>query len=123
MAAPRIGTIAGPTDMTASEDRLAGWRQAMVLAGLADDAVEQTTSPRRSGERAAQVLMAPTPRPRRTRGGLRPDGRGRLRVLDRDGRRVPDDIAVVGYDDLGVAERTTPPLTTVRQPVEEMAEA
>ena len=38
------------------------------------------------------------------------------------GRRVPDDIAVVGFDDLGVAERTTPPLTTVRQPVVEMAE-
>jgi DNA-binding LacI/PurR family transcriptional regulator len=35
---------------------------------------------------------------------------------------VPDDVALVGYDDLGVAERTTPPLTTVRQPVEEMAE-
>ena len=47
---------------------------------------------------------------------------GALRVLAEMGRRVPDDIAVVGYDDLGVAERTTPPLTTVRQPVDEMAE-
>ena len=45
-----------------------------------------------------------------------------MRVLAELGRRVPDDIAVVGFDDLGVAERTTPPLTTVRQPVEEMAE-
>ena len=35
---------------------------------------------------------------------------------------MPDDVAVVGYDDLGVAERTTPPLTTVRQPISEMAE-
>jgi DNA-binding LacI/PurR family transcriptional regulator len=47
---------------------------------------------------------------------------GALKVLSALGRRVPDDVAVVGYDDLGVAERTTPPLTTVRQPVEEMAE-
>ena len=47
---------------------------------------------------------------------------GALRVLAELGRRVPDDIAVVGFDDLGVSERTTPPLTTVRQPVEEMAE-
>ena len=47
---------------------------------------------------------------------------GALRVLAALGRRVPDDVAVVGFDDLGVAERTTPPLTTVRQPVEEMAE-
>ncbi len=47
---------------------------------------------------------------------------GALRVLAELGRRVPDDIAVVGFDDLGVAERTSPPLTTVRQPVEQMAE-
>ncbi len=47
---------------------------------------------------------------------------GALKVLSALGRRVPDDVAVVGYDDLGVAERTIPPLTTVRQPVEEMAE-
>jgi DNA-binding LacI/PurR family transcriptional regulator len=47
---------------------------------------------------------------------------GALRVLTESGRRVPDDVAVVGYDDLGVAERTSPPLTTVRQPIVEMAE-
>ena len=47
---------------------------------------------------------------------------GALRVLGAAGRRVPDDVAVVGYDDLGVAERTTPPLSTVRQPISEMAD-
>ena len=47
---------------------------------------------------------------------------GALRVLAELGRRVPDDVAVVGFDDLGVAERTSPPLTTVRQPIDEMAE-
>ena len=47
---------------------------------------------------------------------------GALRVLQAAGRRIPDDVAVVGYDDLGVAERTTPPLTTVRNPIGEMAE-
>ena len=46
---------------------------------------------------------------------------GALRVLAAAGRRVPDDIAVVGFDDLGVAERTSPTLTTVRQPITEMA--
>ena len=47
---------------------------------------------------------------------------GALRVLESLGRRVPDDVAIVGYDDLGVAERTTPALTTIRQPIVEMLE-
>jgi DNA-binding LacI/PurR family transcriptional regulator len=46
---------------------------------------------------------------------------GALRVLREHGRRVPEDVAVVGFDDmLPVAEQTDPPLTTVRQDIEEM---
>jgi DNA-binding LacI/PurR family transcriptional regulator len=48
--------------------------------------------------------------------------RGALQVALARGMSVPDDLAIVGYDDLGVAEATTPPLTTIRQPVHEMAE-
>ncbi|WP_310529628.1 substrate-binding domain-containing protein, partial [Nocardioides sp.] len=118
----RIGTIAGPADMTAAEDRLAGWRQAMTAAGLADDAVERGDFTEIGGQRAAEALLA-----------ARPDldglvvasdlmASGALKVLSALRRRVPDDVAVIGYDDLGVAEWTTPPLTTIRQPVEEMAE-
>ena len=47
---------------------------------------------------------------------------GALRVLAVAGRVVPDDVAVVGYDDVGVPERTSPALTTVRNPIGEMAE-
>ena len=47
---------------------------------------------------------------------------GALRFLSSSGRRVPGDVAVVGYDDLGLAESTDPPLTTVRNPIVEMAE-
>ncbi len=47
---------------------------------------------------------------------------GALRVLKALGRTVPEDVAIVGYDDLGVAERADPPLTTIRNPIREMAE-
>ncbi len=118
----RIGTIAGPADMTAAEDRLAGWRQAMAAAGLPADAVEHGDFTERSGEAAARALMERHP----DLDGLVVASDlmavGALRVLAELGRRNPDDIAVVGYDDLGVAERATPPLTTVRQPVDDMAE-
>ncbi|MFI1394733.1 LacI family DNA-binding transcriptional regulator [Streptomyces sp. NPDC020681] len=47
---------------------------------------------------------------------------GALRALRAAGRRVPDDIAVVGFDDIPMAEHTEPPLTTVRQPMRGMGE-
>ena len=117
----RIGTIAGPADMTAAVDRLAGWHEAMAEAGLRADAVAHGAFTEDSGESAARALMERHP----DLDGLVVASDlmavGAMRVLAALGRRVPDDVAVVGFDDLGVAERTSPPLTTVRQPVEEMA--
>jgi DNA-binding LacI/PurR family transcriptional regulator len=48
---------------------------------------------------------------------------GVCQLLRERGRQVPDDVAVVGFDDSSVAVTCRPPLTTVRQPVEEMAAA
>jgi DNA-binding LacI/PurR family transcriptional regulator len=45
---------------------------------------------------------------------------GALRALHAAGRAVPGDVAVVGYDDAPLAQMTEPPLTSVRQPIEEM---
>jgi DNA-binding LacI/PurR family transcriptional regulator len=47
---------------------------------------------------------------------------GALRVLRRAGRRVPQDVAVVGFDDSVVARHTDPPLTSVYQPIEQMGQ-
>lgn len=117
----RIGTIAGPADMTASVDRLAGWRAAMEGAGLPATAVGHGDFTQEGGAAAARELLE-------RHGDL--DGlfvasdlmaAGALGVLLESGRRVPDDVALVGYDDLGVAERTTPALTTVSNPIGELA--
>src|SRR5690606_24488047 len=98
------------------------WRQAMAAAGQPDDAVEHGDFTESSGEVAAEALLAAHPDLDGLVVASDLMAAGALRVLAARGRRVPEDVAVVGYDDLGVAERTTPPLTTMRQPVEEMAE-
>lgn len=118
----RIGTVAGPADMTAAVDRLAGWTQAMTAAGLPVDAVEHGDFTEASGETACRALLERHPDLDGLVVASDLMAAGAMRVLAALGRRVPDDVAVIGFDDLGVAERTTPPLTTVRQPVEEMAE-
>lgn len=117
----RIGTVAGPADMTAGVDRLEGWRKAMAEAGLEYDAVEVGDFTQVGGEDATRALLERHP----DLDGLFVASDlmavGALRVLEERGMRVPDDVAVVGYDDLDVAGRTTPPLTTVSNPIGELA--
>ena len=48
---------------------------------------------------------------------------GARQVLREEGRRIPDDVALVGYDDSAIARHMDPPLTSVRQPIEEMGRA
>ena len=118
----RIGTIAGPADMTAGVDRLDGWRAAMRDAGIAPDAIAYGDFTEAGGETATAELLAEHPDIDGLVVASDLMAAGALRVLQAAGRRIPDDVAVVGYDDLGVAERTNPPLTTVRNPIGEMAE-
>lgn len=117
----RVATVAGPTDMTAAEDRLAGWRDALRHAGLAEDRVVRGDFTVESGARAAAELLARHPDVDGVFAASDLMATGVMSVLTARGRRIPDDVAVVGYDDLGVAERTDPPLTTVRQSATEMA--
>ena len=116
-----IATIAGPTDMCVGADRLAGYLDAIQDAGHECTLVAYGDFSQQSGERAMEELLARAP-------GL--DGvfaasdlmaAGALLALRRAGRRVPDDVAVVGHDDLEVARLTEPTLTTIHQPVDEMA--
>lgn len=117
----RIGTIAGPSDMVAGADRLNGWRQEMRAAGLRDDAVVHGDFTAKSGAVAMERLLE-----------RHPDLDGlfvasdvmavaAMHVLEQHGRRVPDDVAVVGFDNIDAALEATPQLTTIVNPVAPMA--
>lgn len=118
-----IATIAGPQDMCAGIDRLIGYRQAMEAAGLPHSRFIAYAEEfdEAGAERAMTELLDRVPELDAVYAACDTMAVAALRVLRRSGRRVPDDVAVVGNDDVGVAARADPPLTTVCQPVDEMA--
>jgi DNA-binding LacI/PurR family transcriptional regulator len=118
----RIATITGPADMVPGIDRLAGYRDALNEADMPVDADLIATGDftHEGGTAAMERLLA-----------ARPDldavfcasdlmAVAALGVLQAAGRRVPEDVAVIGYDDAPIAMTTRPPLSSIRQPVEEM---
>jgi DNA-binding LacI/PurR family transcriptional regulator len=115
----RIATIAGPQDMSAGIDRLKGYRAEMSDSSRRSlIAVGDFT--RGSGEQAMTQLLADDPDLDAVFVANDPMAEGALRALRRAGRRVPDDVAVVGFDDMDFAQYTEPPLTTVRQPISDI---
>lgn len=117
----RIGTVAGPRDMTAGIDRLTGWREVLDAAGLPSDAVVHGDFTSPGGAAAAKELLDGHPDLDAVFVASDLMAVAVLTELVARGRRVPDDVAVFGYDDLGIAETATPPLSTVVNPVEAMA--
>ncbi|MEV6286577.1 LacI family DNA-binding transcriptional regulator [Kribbella sp. NPDC051770] len=115
----RIGSIAGPPDMTAGLDRLAGYQQVVAEAGFAE-AVAYGDFTAEGGEQATIQLLDEHPDLDGIFVANDLMATATLRVLSQRGRRVPDDVSVVGFDDSVVATTTTPQLTTVRQPVEKL---
>lgn len=117
----RIATIAGPLDMAAGVDRLTGWRQALAEAHLSDEAMVRGDFTSASGAAAMERLLEAHPDIDGIFAASDLMAAGALSVLARRGRSVPDDIKVIGFDDLGVASSTAPPLTTMSNPVVEMS--
>jgi LacI family transcriptional regulator len=118
----RIGFIAGPTSLLCSRARLDGYRAALDAAGLpvSDELVQPGDFYHESGFRGASALMALPDPPTAIFASSDQMAFGVYEGLRQRGLRVPDDVSVVGFDDLPEARWASPPLTTVRQPLAEM---
>ncbi|MGQ4435727.1 MULTISPECIES: LacI family DNA-binding transcriptional regulator [unclassified Streptomyces] len=117
----RPATVCGPLDVAASQERLAGFRDTLARHGHPHVPVAEGEFTLDSGLAAMSDLLARQP-------GL--DGvfaandlmaQGACQAVQHHGLRVPEDVAVVGFDDSSIAVTCHPRLTTIRQPVEEMA--
>ncbi|QNP68130.1 LacI family DNA-binding transcriptional regulator [Streptomyces roseirectus] len=114
----RVAVICGRLDTEAGRARHRGYRDAMLAAGLTPLPPVEGDFTEVSGAAAMAALLAEHPRLDGVFAGNDNMGAGALRTLREAGRRVPSDVAVVGFDDLAVARITDPPLTTVHQPIE-----
>lgn len=117
----RIATITGPQDMVAAVDRLAGWREVMEANGLPGHRIAHGAFTLGSGVRATEDLLAAHPDLDAIFVANDLMAMGCLRQLARAGRRVPDDVAVVGFDDISLVADAVVPLTTVTNPVHDLA--
>ncbi|WP_328912085.1 MULTISPECIES: LacI family DNA-binding transcriptional regulator [unclassified Streptomyces] len=120
----RIGIITGPEDMMCSLARLDGYRSAMTMAGLelepaliafGDFHVE-------GGYEVARRMLGRPDRPTAIFAGSDLQAIGVLEAAGDHGLRVPEDLSVVGFDDVAIAQWSRPALTTIHQPLRKMAE-
>jgi DNA-binding LacI/PurR family transcriptional regulator len=119
----RIATIAGPEDMPAGIDRLEGWRVALREAGMPEGSIVHGDFTIEGGAVAAQALLTADPTLDAIFIASDMMAVGAMQHLADLGRAVPADVAIVGYDNLGLAATAHPPLTTVVNPVIAMARA
>ena len=116
-------TVAGPPGMSPGVDRLRGYLMTMAEAGLSDSGlIVFGDFGRVSAEHAAYRLLDRRPGLDAIVVAFGLMAAGALRALRRSGRRVPEDMAVIGFEDSPLARHIDPRLATVRQPVEAMGE-
>ncbi|MDT0302566.1 LacI family DNA-binding transcriptional regulator [Streptomonospora wellingtoniae] len=120
----RIAVIGGPTDVLCSRARIDGYRSALDAAGLPvdPDLVRSGDFHIEGGHNHGRDLLTSPDPPTAIFAGSDLQAMGLYEAARELGVRIPEDLSVVGYDDLPVARWVGPPLTTVRQPLTEMAE-
>ena len=117
----RIATITGPPDTSSGRFRLVGLQEEL---GDRFDAslVEQGDYTTESGAEAMQRLLARAPDIDAVFAASDLMAAGAMATLRRNGKRVPQDVAVAGFDDSGLAATLEPPLTTMRQPFAQVSD-
>jgi LacI family transcriptional regulator len=116
-----VGLITGPSKWWSAQQRKAGWRDALEEAGLSPEeslVVEGTWSPA-SGERGLRQLLARRPDVDALFASNDQMALGALKTTRELGKRVPQDLAIVGFDNVPEAPYFSPPLSTVRQDLDE----
>ncbi|WP_331272349.1 LacI family DNA-binding transcriptional regulator [Motilibacter aurantiacus] len=121
----RIAAVTGPLWALPARARLDGYTAALRRAGLALDPalVREDDFVPRGGREQAQALLQLPDRPTAVVAGNDGQALGVCQAAQEAGLRVPQDLSVVGFDDLSIAASSVPPLTTVHQPIREMAAA
>ena len=116
----RIGTITGPRNMIAGADRLQGYIAALRDRGITPnpELIAEGDFTEEGGYAAMRRLLRSAPEAVFVASDAM--AVGALRALREAGKRVPEDIAIAGFDDMPFAAHTDPPLTTVHQPVQQM---
>jgi LacI family transcriptional regulator len=114
----RIACVQGPAGNSTARARLAGYREAMTAAGL-EPQITPGGFDRESGREAALRLLAGESRPTAVLAANDLAAFGVLAAARDHGLRVPDDLSVIGYDDIAFAADAFPALTTVRLPLVE----
>jgi LacI family transcriptional regulator len=119
----RIGLINGQLQMEAAQARRDGYKQALLEAGIPidPDLMVEGFYSEQASYGATLTLLDLAERPTAIFAASDGMAVGALRALHDSSVRVPEDIALVGYDDLPLAAVSTPPLTSVHQPVPDMA--
>jgi len=120
MGRQRVATISGPRNMIVGQDRLQGYKNALAQheMPLDEQLIVEGDFTEEGGYLAMRSLLA-----------AKPDAvfvasdsmaMGAMRAIQEKGLRIPQDVAVIGFDDIASSSRSTPTLSTVRQPIHEM---
>ncbi len=117
MGHKRLAVITGPLHLTNAEERLNGFKQAVDEAGLelAPEYVQETTFDKQGGFSKTKLLLRLIPPPTAIFAGNDMIALGVLTAIRDAGLHCPDDVSVMGFDDLDIAETTNPALSSVSQ--------